>query len=342
MERPSHHRHSISSYFVHCLLDAAAKLGIDQQQLLREAGLKAEFIAHSQFRVTPKQLSQIILGVWQRGDDEFMGLASQPCRHGVFALMAKLVIHSPDLRRVYRHSNRFFELTNNAIKLQLHEHPNVARQELILAAPELDPQHTLTEFLMMIWHRFPSWLVGRPIPLQRIGFRHSCPAHHQEYQLMFGCPVLYNQPSNFFEFDPALLQLPVHQTPQTLSTYLQRAPLDWLQQQVYYPNFTRRVIDCLQNSTQLSTISMESVASELHLTPRTLRRKLTIEGTSFRTLKDNISRDTAIHLLSQRNLSITQIARQIGFSEPAAFSRAFKAWSGVAPAHYRKQLQGNS
>ena len=78
----------------------------------------------------------------------------------------------------------------------------------------------------------------------------------------------------------------------------------------------------------------ELVADKLHLTTATLRRRLRSEGSSYQQLKDDIRRDTAIHLLSRGTVSMEQVAENVGFSEPTSFFRAFKRWTGVTPRAY--------
>ncbi|CAI8248416.1 MAG: HTH-type transcriptional regulator VirS [Marinobacterium sp. xm-d-530] len=80
---------------------------------------------------------------------------------------------------------------------------------------------------------------------------------------------------------------------------------------------------------------MESVANKLNITTRTLRRKLADEGTRFQDIKDSVRRDHAIHLLNQSALSIQSIASQLGYSETAAFIRAFTKWTGQTPKVFR-------
>ena len=207
---------------------------------------------------------------------------------------------------------------------------------LDLTHPEKDPDHALIDFLMLLWHRFPSWLIGQRIPLKQVGFRHAKPAHFEEYRLMFPCPAVFNQSHNSLTFDRSIMNAPVVQTLQNLSSYLRRAPLDWFKRQSYYPVYTRKVMDYLENAESMVDTSMEDIASQLHTTSRTLRRKLDEEGTSFQELKDGVRRDEAIHLLSQPNLPISKIARLLGFAEAAAFTRAFKHWTGISPSTYRK------
>ncbi len=74
------------------------------------------------------------------------------------------------------------------------------------------------------------------------------------------------------------------------------------------------------------------------MTARTLRRNLTAEWYSFQHLKNEWRRDQAINLLGDSTYTISQIALRVGFSEPAAFTRAFKKWTGVSPRRYRQSL----
>lgn len=85
---------------------------------------------------------------------------------------------------------------------------------------------------------------------------------------------------------------------------LQRAPLDWFERQEYSQVNTKRFFNYLEKQAKYSTENMESIANELHVTTRTLRRKLTEQGTSFQQLKDGLRRDNAIHLLSHPYISI--------------------------------------
>ena len=77
-----------------------------------------------------------------------------------------------------------------------------------------------------------------------------------------------------------------------------------------------------------------SIANTLNLTTATLRRRLRAEGSSYQQLKDDIRRDTAIHHLGRGQLTMEQVAENVGFSEPTSFFRAFKRWTGVTPRAY--------
>ena len=82
---------------------------------------------------------------------------------------------------------------------------------------------------------------------------------------------------------------------------------------------------------------LDAVAASLHLHPRTLRRRLAEEGTSFRALTNDVRATLAAELLSQVGLTVEQVARRLGYAEPAAFNHAFSRWFGLAPNEFRRR-----
>ena len=86
--------------------------------------------------------------------------------------------------------------------------------------------------------------------------------------------------------------------------------------------------------------SLDEAADRLHMSPRTLHRRLEEEGTSFRAIKDGLRRDLAISQLSHSDKSVLDIALDLGFAEASAFHRAFKKWTGARPGEYRRALTG--
>lgn len=123
--------------------------------------------------------------------------------------------------------------------------------------------------------------------------------------------------------DPISSQIAINQCEAELSALGERRRL------------AMRVRDILTHSEQ-HYLSIENVADRLHMSDRTLKRQLAAEGTSFSTLVDEVRYRHATSLLSRTDYSLEQIADELGYSDVANFSRAFKRWSGRSPSSWRK------
>ena len=84
---------------------------------------------------------------------------------------------------------------------------------------------------------------------------------------------------------------------------------------------------------------LDAVAASLNMHPRTVRRRLAEEGTSFRAITNDVRATLATELLSQVGLTVEQVARRLGYAETAAFNHAFSRWFGIAPNEYRRTRQ---
>ena len=85
-----------------------------------------------------------------------------------------------------------------------------------------------------------------------------------------------------------------------------------------------------------SVLTIDAVATTLAVSRRTLTRRLGEERASFRQILDEVRRDFARALLQDRSLSISDIAFFLQYSEPAAFHRSFRRWTGRTPHAFRE------
>lgn len=83
-------------------------------------------------------------------------------------------------------------------------------------------------------------------------------------------------------------------------------------------------------------VSLRSIAAQLHLSERSLQRQLQEEGTRFADLMDEVRRNLAQRYIADPQLALGEVAYLLGFSEPSAFHRAFKRWTGTTPAQARR------
>ena len=150
-------------------------------------------------------------------------------------------------------------------------------------------------------------------------------------------PVHFEQPQAQLVFSRTQLEKRVTQNESSLRHFLRHPVLIMLTQDYAANSWTARVRDIIRRRLK-EVPELNDVAGTLDIHPQTLRRRLASEGTTFKDIKNQVRRDTALHFLGKQGLSIEEIAHRAGFSESSAFIRAFKGWTGITPYTYRKGL----
>lgn len=101
---------------------------------------------------------------------------------------------------------------------------------------------------------------------------------------------------------------------------------------------TSRIREVLKSQIGEEMPTLNDVASMLYLSPQTLRRRLAAEGKSYQGVKDALRRDAAIHLLLNPELTLEDVAQQVGFSETSTFHRAFKSGLVLLPVYIASSM----
>jgi len=324
-----------ASHFVRALLRQARASGLNEAQLLHQAGIAPELVAEPQARITTEKLAHIIQLIWHGLQDETLGFNRTRTKIGTFHMMGELAINAPSLDKALKLATRFYALVTDDYSFRLVRKGDECSLIYQPRYPELDREHVLSEFTLIVWHRFASWLVGRHIPLSNTQFSWPSPAHIDEYKFMFPCPHQFNQPQISFSFSRQYLDLPIVQHHADLKAFINRSPVDIFLKPRNDESHSTRVRLLIEPRVADGFPDFDSVASELCMTSQTLRRKLKAEGSSYQQIKDLVRRDLAIYHLTQHALAISEISRLVGFTEPGAFIRAFKNWTGVTPGDYR-------
>ena len=294
---------TIASHFVRAALRGAERQGHDCTPLLRQLSIQPALLDEPRARVAPEQFARLVQLLWESLDDEYLGFGRMRSKRGTFAMMCYAIIHCHSLEKALGRGALFYSLFPEAPAISIQREGDWARLS-VDDSTLWDPDHFLVESLLVIWHRLGSWLIGQRIRLEEATFTYSQPAHAGEYELLFPCTRRFTAGRTSLLFHARYLTMPLLQAERT---------------------------DCS------NWPDLDAVAQQLHMSPQTLRRHLREEGSSFQELKDHLRRDLAIYHLGRDELAIQDIAEQLGFSEPSAFHRAFKKWTGLTPGAYRAQ-----
>ncbi|MGH8384117.1 MAG: AraC family transcriptional regulator [Pseudomonas sp.] len=326
---------TIASHFARAALRGAQRHGYDYSDLLQQLGISPELLDEPRARIAPEQFTRLLQSLRLGLNDEYLGFGQGRSMPGSFAMMCHAVIHCRNLEKALNRGLLFYSLFPDAPRLMVTREDEMIR--LSLDDSQLwDPDHFLTECLLVTWHRFGSWLIGQRIRLEQATFSYPRPEHGAEYDLMFSCPLTFSTPQNSLLFHSRYLNMPLLQDERTLKHFLEHSPADLLSRPDDGNSLSSQLRRLLSRDSSRWP-DLDAVAAHLHISPQTLRRHLREEGTSFQELKDQLRRDIAIYHLRRTDLSLQQIAEQLGFSEPSAFHRAFKKWTGLTPGAYRAQ-----
>ena len=173
-----------------------------------------------------------------------------------------------------------------------------------------------------------------PVAVQ---FIHDAPPCAGDYFAYFKAPVTFGAERN-------CLGLPIDQVDIPLKGYnpeILRMHDEIIVRHIAQLNkedIVQRVKCAILDMLPSGQVSDEKVARKVNMSVRTLQRNLKNEGTTFGTLLDAVRRELAEDYVRDPNMSLTEIAFILGFSEQSAFARAFKRWAGVAPGKYRQGI----
>lgn len=169
-----------------------------------------------------------------------------------------------------------------------------------------------------------------------IEFQHEEPADISEHQRLFRCPIKFNAPLNKLYFESSCLSLPIEKADASLCALLDRHAEEMLAKFPPRDSLVEQVRSIIASEFRGGDPSLEHVAEQLRMTPRTLQRKLHELGTSHNELVEQMRCQLAMRYLREREMAICEVAYLLGFSESSSFHRAFKRWTGLTPKEFRK------
>src|SRR5579859_1255835 len=328
---------TIAICFVAAALESVRARRLDADALLKDVGLSPGLLHSPQARVSAKHYGALWRLVALTLDDEFFGQDSRRMKSGSFAMICHSVLGCKTLGSAMDRTLRFYALILDDIRGELNR---AGSEASILLLQDMIPQRVFAhETLLMLLHGLACWLVGRRIPIKRAQFSYAEPAHSAEYRLMYCTNLSFQAPHTAIVFDSAHLALPVVQNERTVKDFLRNAPENILLKYKNGSSLGARIRRRLRQSLPGELPEFEEVATEMGMTPATLRRRLHEEGTFYQSIKDQLRRDLAIGYLSHSRRSAMDIGLELGFSERSAFHRAFKKWTGASPGEFRRRLQ---
>lgn len=175
-----------------------------------------------------------------------------------------------------------------------------------------------------------------PFP-KAIRFTHKEPSYRAEYDRIFGVPLFFGSNMNALLLDEGFLKVSLPRANPHLAQVLTAHAEELLKSLESLKTTRGKVEKLLTANLQSGATSVDVIARQLGVSRQTLFRRLKAEGVTFEKVLDELRHRMALKYLEDRTLSVNETAYLVGFSDPAAFSHAFKRWTGHSPTTIRKR-----
>lgn len=323
--------------YARSMIDNAASKGYDQDTLCRSLELSPAMIVDQHSHFGPAELCRISRNVKLLMADEFCGFTPSPLRVGSFEFMCSLAVRSGTLGLALRNAFRFYATNTDDIVFLLIDDGEFATVEMKLAHPEADHYNFLYEWWFIVWSRLAGWLIDAEIPVVAVDFPHPQAGAPEDYSDTFRGACRFSQPTARFSFSSQWLGRRIERRIEDTQAFLRPADFDLGEAIGPAGSFKAllkgRLMRHLQATQQI--LSIEAAAAEYRVSSQTLRRRLERECTSYRLLKEEVRRETALELLNRGGMTVGEASIRAGYAEPNGLSRALKAWVGMNPSDYR-------
>jgi AraC-like DNA-binding protein len=331
----------ISIVMVRGLMGELQRRGLDGTQLLQGFEIEPATLSDMRSMIEISKFEVMVSRAIKLTSDPGIGLSlGGNAPEHMLQLLGHLLLSASTPKEAFELFQRFSPLVVDDIRLSLVVrgavakvsfgwHGAVAEETLRFAAD------VTASMIIRVVRKF----VGKEAFAHEVWFMHAEPPYGERYRQVFECPVRFGQHENALFGSAEILQTPQRHGDLTTSQLLRAAAEQLLAKLGTRASIVERLSARLRLESDLCNVDMAKIAREFGLTHRALRRRLQTEGASMSQVLEQARERLACEELRRPGASIRDTAERIGYSEPSAFFRAFKRWTGLTPAQYVRAVE---
>jgi AraC-like DNA-binding protein len=329
---------TVSSGFILGLLGYAASRGADKDALLASAGIDPAALQDRDTRLPYAQYVALMHAAKEATGDSALALHfGEAVDVSDISIVGLIGQASETMLDAFEQLNRYVSLIVD-VALTGENRFVMARDATGLwftdmrADPNAFPELTESAFSHIITgprrSNFPEWI-------KEVRVTHPRPPHADEYERIFRTPVVFSSDRNAMRMEESIVTFKVGRLPRYVFGVLTEHA-DALLRDLEASVTTRgRVESLLMPVLHKGEASMDAIAEKLGISRQTLYRSLKEENVTFEQVLDDLRHKLALEYLRASKATVNETAYLVGFSDPAAFSRAFKRWTGKSPSEMR-------
>lgn len=317
--------------------------GLSLDQCLDGTKINRDAFNDPQAEITAAQELQVVRNLVRKlPQSPGLGLdAGQRYRLSTYGIWGFALASSPTFRSAAQIAIRYMDLSYAFVRFRIEQRGT----DLMILMDDSTIPEDLRQFL--VERDFAAWANAagemRPggFPAHTARFRFARPSYAERFARLAGVEPRFGESLNAIIMDAAFLDEPLPQANPVLARMCEEQCRQLMTKRQVRDGVAGQVRDrLLRLSGTLPNIS--TVAEDLCMAPRSLRRRLDEEGTSFRALLDEVRQALAEEMLTTVGMKLEEVAMRLGYSEPASFIHAFKRWKGVSPHAYREQQRAKT
>jgi len=310
------------------------ELGLSPETALRRAGLPIGLFSAEKILVSTEEFFALYRGIAEVSNDPGFGLRlgteERLERYDPIKIAA---ISARCFRDAIERISRYKQLTCPE-EIRVVERGNEAAVQFVwLLAHDKEPPLLVDvcfAWIVSMAHRG----IGRPLTPKRVDFRRPV-AYREIYEKHFRCPVKFKAERNALIFNKADMELPfVTHNADLLGIVAPQLEAE-LREQLAQKTFSEQAKGILKHLLAGQRPGIQDLARELHLSTRTMQRRLTEQGVTFQRLLDEARRELAHHYLLHSSRELNETAYLLGYEDANSFFRAFQHWEGTTPGQWR-------
>ncbi len=329
---------------VAALLSTLAEDGVPAHQALEGSGLSDGALTDPATRVSCRQLAVVFRNAARLAHDPATALrAGARTRVTDLGIYGYALLSSPTAVAAHELAAHFHLLASPGVTQQFIPDDGRPVQRLSVSLTP-DPTDALARFVMDF--TFTAELaLARALhgPAYRFAAVHAvfpAPDHEAAYTALLECPVSFEQAANELVLDGPWLARSPRQADAITHAQAREFCRQQLREMTQTTGSAGRVRHTLLEQMPWRFARLEQMAEALSIEPRTLRRRLKAQGTSYRELLAEARCTLAIDYLRHTRMTHEEIASRLGYSDASNFRHAFAGWTGRSPQAYRKERSG--
>jgi AraC-like DNA-binding protein len=329
------------SVYVLCLkavVQAAAALGVDTAQLLRDAGISTELLNAPGERVPLGRYLQLYRMAAQRSGDPDIGLY---VGHVVYFSGMNLHLY---MTTICRNLKEYFNVIPSAIRIRgdtgrvlIRPQGDFIRLEWHPLNAETAAWRPLVDEMLKSSAEIVNAICALPVAVRAAEFSYPTPDDTRALKRAFGPNLKFGCEVSCLYFSREVVRYPLIDVGFELGSDFWAGARSVFETPAKTAPFLRDTRVAIRRALPSGGLTIDSLAVELGISRRTLQRRLSALGSSFKKMLQDVRQEQSRRYLDDPRLAVTEIALLLGYSDQASFSNAFKTWCGCAPTEYRQR-----